>query len=301
MSTTVIPTQARSFIAIALGASLAISALLRGSTGGAAPLLTMATPLVAVLVVSACSGTLRSTWRQMGWRRSGIRRWPAAIAVPAAVVFISYGCAVGIGVASFPNIDLSSSSLIDAAVNAVIGIVIGVVFALGEEIGWRGFLLPQLQATMSPTRAAVTTGFINGIWHLPLLLLTNAYDTDGKRWIVAPMVVVTVTLAGVFYAWLRTRSATVWPVAIAHSTVNVCFEGLHRTVVTSAPAALAYTAGEAGVGTVLVLTAIAVRIASVSRARRPLSPERGAVIPLADDEVLRGSVRSGRELRGRGA
>ena len=39
-----------------------------------------------------------------------------------------------------------------------------------------------------PSPAAVLTGFIHGLFHLPLILLTTVYDNIGSRWVIAPMV-----------------------------------------------------------------------------------------------------------------
>jgi len=46
---------------------------------------------------------------------------------------------------------------------------------LGEEIGWRGFLLPTLLRNMSPVRASLVLGVIWWLWHIPL------YKADGPR------------------------------------------------------------------------------------------------------------------------
>lgn len=45
---------------------------------------------------------------------------------------------------------------------------------LGEEIGWRGLLLPQLLKTMNPIGATIIVGVIWFVWHVPL------YLADGK-------------------------------------------------------------------------------------------------------------------------
>jgi membrane protease YdiL (CAAX protease family) len=41
------------------------------------------------------------------------------------------------------------------------------VAALGEELGWRGYLYPRLMPALGPIGAAVAVGLIWGLWHLP--------------------------------------------------------------------------------------------------------------------------------------
>ena len=90
------------------------------------------------------------------------------------------------------------------------------VLFLAEEIGWRGYMLPRVQQLTSRRRAAVVTGFVHGCFHLPLILIATTYDEHGSRWLVAPIVVATITAGGVFYAYLWDRTGSVWPVAMAH-------------------------------------------------------------------------------------
>lgn len=47
-------------------------------------------------------------------------------------------------------------------------------FALGEEIGWRGFLMPRLMS-LGKTKAYLILGVIWGLWHLPLIIIGFNY------------------------------------------------------------------------------------------------------------------------------
>ena len=122
------------------------------------------------------------------------------------------------------------------------------VLFLGEEIGWRGYMLPRVQQLTSKRRAAVMTGFVHGCFHLPLILIATTYDEFGPRWFVAPMVVAVLTMGGVFYAYLWDRTHSVWPVSMAHGSVNLAF-GWGAAAVVGSQTDLAYVAGESGLAT----------------------------------------------------
>ena len=67
-----------------------------------------------------------------------------------------------------------------------------------------------------------------------------------------------ITAGGVFYAWVWDRSKSVWPVAIAHNTVNTVFELGSTAVVATGGTTVAYVAGETGFATLGVCVIAAV-------------------------------------------
>jgi membrane protease YdiL (CAAX protease family) len=117
-------------------------------------------------------------------------------------------------------------------------------------------------------RAALLTGFVHGCFHLPLILIATTYDTGVPRWLAAPVVVALVTAGGVFYAWIWDRSNSVWPVAIAHNTVNTVFDLGAAAVVATGGANLAYVAGETGFATLGVVVVTAVLLLRYARVWR---------------------------------
>ena len=118
----------------------------------------------------------------------------------------AYGAALVLGVADLRDIDLTSSGVGAWSLNLVVTLVFMTVLFLAEEIGWRGYLLPRIQQLTSRRRAALVTGFVHGCFHLPLILIATTYDEHGSRWLVAPVVVATITMGGVFYAYLWDRT-----------------------------------------------------------------------------------------------
>ncbi|ONH33373.1 CPBP family intramembrane glutamic endopeptidase [Pseudofrankia asymbiotica] len=244
--------QVTIFIGLAFAAEIAIAVLLPGRDGPA-PLLSIFVPTLAVVAVTfgfTPRGRRREIWSGMGLNRAGWRLWPAAILLPSLVVAVPYVIAWAAGMIGVHEVLLTVPDLfLEGAVFTVV--------ILGEEIGWRGFLLPRLQSFLPRGRAAVTTGFLHGLFHVPLLTLTASYDADGNRWIVTPVVVLAVTCAGVFYAWIRDAGGSIWPVAVAHNMVNTALDYASTVAVASSPSALAYVAGESGLGTLAVIAVVA--------------------------------------------
>jgi membrane protease YdiL (CAAX protease family) len=95
--------------------------------------------------------------------------------------------------------------------------LVNMLAAIGEELGWRGYLWARL-APLGPRRAALLIGVIWGVWHAPLIAMGYNYP-DAP--VLGPLLMTGFALAyGVPLAWLRIRSGSVWPAALAHGAVN---------------------------------------------------------------------------------
>jgi hypothetical protein len=91
--------------------------------------------------------------------------------------------------------------------------------SLGEEIGWRGFLLPALLRRMRPLAAAVVLGVVWGLWHLPIDLAAG-FGLHGVGAVVA-RVIFAVPLS-ILFTWFFLRSGGSMLVALLlHTSINV--------------------------------------------------------------------------------
>jgi membrane protease YdiL (CAAX protease family) len=88
---------------------------------------------------------------------------------------------------------------------------------LGEEFGWRGFLLPQFLKRFTPLVAALIIGVIWGIWHFPLYHTGIMGTLEGALGFTAMTVLLSLVMTVLF---LKTKTSILIAVVI-HWTINI--------------------------------------------------------------------------------
>lgn len=106
--------------------------------------------------------------------------------------------------------------------SAAVSPVINIIPTLGEELGWRGYLLYGLKNSLGSVKAVLLTGIIWGFWHAPMIAMGHNYGTDYPGYPVVGillMIVFCVSI-GIIESYLTLRTDSVLPAAICHSAVN---------------------------------------------------------------------------------
>lgn len=143
-----------------------------------------------------------------------------------------------------------------------VGALFNSFFAFGEELGWRGWLLPALRP-LGTWPALILSGVIWGFWHSPVILLGYNFgrtDVTGVLFMIGGCVA-----WGILLGWLRLRSASVWPAVIAHGSLNAAGGMILLFAAAQPDLALA---GPLGVAAWIVVAAFAVVLALTGQFRK---------------------------------
>ena len=107
----------------------------------------------------------------------------------------------------------------DLVLYTIVSVIIGLLTATGEELGWRGFMLPALLERFGLKKALLLSGLIWCLWHFPLLIW-GGYMDDSVLWYRLIAFVLCIFPVGVIAGLLAIKSGSVWPAAFLHAAHN---------------------------------------------------------------------------------
>lgn len=256
------------YFTVVLGVSAALESWIISHGGLQGPAGWLVLPLMYTPALGSIVARLvgREGIRDISFRWGGATGTRASIAawlLPVAVGLAAYGVAWATGLVEFAaptrgrfgdiaNPAFRLLALIPLALT--VGTVQSCVSAFGEELGWRGYMVPRLVEAQvrSPD---VVSGLIWCAWHVPLILW-GGYSVGKYPALSVLLFVATIMPVALLYFRWRMASGSIWPTVIAHGAWNVVIQAVFDR----------YTRGEGAtiwVGESGVLTAVAMWAAFV--------------------------------------
>jgi membrane protease YdiL (CAAX protease family) len=228
-------------------------------TGGFA--LLQFSPAISALVTKLL---YQRNLRGLGWGWGKTRYQVAAVLLPLALGLVGFGL-VWLTVGGFYDgsfitelqsemtatlgFDVASpyiAMLVLVLVSGTVGLLLPGIFAFGEELGWRGFLVPELYRHASFTKTALISGLIWSVYHYPLVIGLEA-DELGVN---AVYLLITATAGGIglstIMAWLRLKSGSVWTAVFFHAALNSYNQGFFENLTETTSKLTNYLSGEFG-------------------------------------------------------
>lgn len=214
---------------------------------------------------------LKRNISELGWKWGKTKYQIRSYLIPLLYAFIAYIIIWSFGWGDFYNEETVNwittsfglgeigdgfSILLYFILVGVFGAISSMSSALGEEIGWRGFLVPELYKSQGFTKTSLITGLIWGAWHLPILLFAD-YNSGTPSWFAMPCFMVLVISISFVYTWFRMKSGSLWTAVILHGSHNLFIQSIF-TPLTKDTGNTAYYIDEFGI--VLPIVAIAFAI-----------------------------------------
>jgi membrane protease YdiL (CAAX protease family) len=181
-------------------------------------------PGFGALVALRLHGRLQS-W-DFGLGRARRRYFLLAVAIPVLVMAVVYGSVWISGLAAFAGHG-DRPSFTGVPVLALAGSGLGIFLsAAGDELGWRGFLVPLLARSCDFPAVIWISWVAWFVYRSPAILLTGYHDAAPFAFHLVAFGAMLLALS-IILAWLRLRSASLWPAILLHAThdfliQNVC-------------------------------------------------------------------------------
>jgi membrane protease YdiL (CAAX protease family) len=129
------------------------------------------------------------------------------------------GVASQLGMANASGVQMVA---VYALVFATYGFLMQGTGAFGEELGWRGFLFPELERMTSFTTASLIGGIVWALYHLPLILFSDYHSSTPIAFAVV-IFFISAIARSFLHNWFRARSGSVWPNVFLHASHNTFF------------------------------------------------------------------------------
>lgn len=214
---------------------------------------------------------LKRNLRELGWKWGKTKYQIWSYIIPIAYAVIAYLIIWSFDLGKFYNKEfvtgISNSFGLGALedkftitlyvfIFGIFGIIPSAISALGEEIGWRGFLVPELFKSQGFTKTSLISGLIWGIWHLPILLFAD-YNSGTPAWYAMTCFMLLVISSSFIYTWFRLKSGSIWTAVILHGCHNLFIQRIF-TPLTENTGNTAYYIDEFGIILPVVVIGIAI-------------------------------------------
>lgn len=220
-------------------------------------------PAVAAVIASIMAITeaeepfsLKKLFSNTGFHFCKIRYVIAGILIPLVYLLIPYMIYWRMHPENFAY---SGTTLLlilkDCVPYGIIGIFIGLLTATGEEIGWRGFLVPALHEKIGLNKTLLVTGLFWCLWHFPLLIWGGYMEGESLLYSLIAFVLC-IFPVGVICGLLSLESGSVWPCAFLHAAHNNYDQAIFDVITRGADRM--YYVSETGIFTIVCAWIVAI-------------------------------------------
>jgi len=228
-------------------------------------------PLLAAFITKLA---LQRNLRGLGWGWGKTRYQAAIFGLAFLIPLVSFVLVWGLGFGGFYSVAFITEGQRGMAetfgmeFNSVwvvmlmlvtLGGTLGMLTAfggIGEELGWRGFLVPELYKHYNFAKTALISGVIWAVYHWPLLILLLGPRLGVLPWVMLPISLLAGVGLSTIMAWFRLKSGSMWTAVIFHMALNSHTQGFFQNITIETSWMTHYVSGEHGLMLAIVSAAL---------------------------------------------
>lgn len=245
-------------------------------------IITKSIPLIAVYMLTPALSSilarilLREGFRDVSFRLDSTTIWKDigfALLIPMIICAITYSIAWFSGIASFQlpvggvfekfyhalglqDLPTPLNFVFMVVVAGIMGSLINLIPVMGEEVGWRGYMLTRL-VHAKVKYPILVSGLIWATWHVPIVI-AGLYVAGTSVFLSVLGMYLCIVPFSYITAHLRLTTGSVWPSVIIHAAWNSIIQGPFARASTSTGSHSEIWIGESGLITALIIFIVAI-------------------------------------------
>ena len=251
------------YVMLVIILSLIIETVYILSKNGYLMILVMWTPALCATIANIVSikekgekFSLKKHFSDLGFKVAGIKYILLGLILPLIYLLIPYMIYWKMHPNNFAYHGVALSAILaDCLPVGIIGTILSMLTATGEEIGWRGFMVPAFIERIGLKKTLVFTGLFWSCWHLPLLIF-GGYMAETSLLYRVPAFILCIVPIGIIVGLLAYRSKSMWPCAILHAAHNNYDQSIFSIITRGDD--MMYYVSETGIYTIICAWIIAI-------------------------------------------
>ena len=170
----------------------------------------------------------------LGFNFKGFKYWIIAPVVITGLSLVSYGISYFFNPEIFENAesvqislekqgfywgDIYVGLLAIIVLNGLVGSILNIPMFIGEELGWRAFMLPRLLKVYNPAKAFLIGSIIWALWHAVMIFQGLNYPSVHPLLGILLMIIFCIPI-GIINQYFYVKSKSVFVAALAHAALN---------------------------------------------------------------------------------
>ncbi|MCC2443405.1 CPBP family intramembrane metalloprotease [Bacillus cereus] len=212
-------------------------------------IITKSMPLIVVYMFTPALSSiltriiLKEGFKDVSFSLGNLKIWKGigfALLIPMIICGITYSIAWLSGIARFQHpeggmlepiynilglqyVTAPFSFIYLVVLSAILGSLLNLIPVLGEEMGWRGYMLTRL-INAEFSRPILISGLIWATWHVPIVI-AGLYVEGSSVFLSVLGIYLCIVPFSYITAYLRLITGSVWPSVIIHTTWNAIIQG----------------------------------------------------------------------------